>query len=47
MIVAGKELARKGKGLDGATVAVQGIGNVGYYAARLLEIPGVQGDSRY
>ena len=40
MIVAGKELARKGKGLDGATVAVQGIGNVGYYSARLLEAQG-------
>ena len=40
MIVAGKELARKGKGLDGTTVAVQGIGNVGYYSARLLEAQG-------
>ena len=40
MIVAGKEMARRGKGLDGATVAVQGIGNVGYYTARLLEAQG-------
>ena len=40
MIVAGKELARKGKSLEGATVAVQGMGNVGYHAARLLEAQG-------
>ncbi len=40
MIVAGKEMSRNGGGLDGATVAVQGMGNVGYYAARLLEAQG-------
>jgi len=40
MIVAAKELARKGKSLEGATVAVQGLGNVGYHAARLLESQG-------
>ena len=37
MIVAARELAREGRSLDGATVAVQGLGNVGYYAAKLLE----------
>ena len=40
MIVAGKEMERMGRSLQGATVAVQGIGNVGYYAARLLEAQG-------
>ena len=40
MIVAAKELTRRGKSLDGATVAVQGLGNVGYNAARLLEAQG-------
>ena len=37
MIVAARELARHGQSLEGATVAVQGLGNVGYYAAKLLE----------
>ena len=37
MIVAARELAREGRSLEGATVAVQGLGNVGYYAAKLLE----------
>ncbi len=37
MIVAARELAREGRSLEGATVAVQGFGNVGYYAAKLLE----------
>ena len=37
MIVAARELARYGQSLEGATVAVQGLGNVGYYAAKLLE----------
>ena len=40
MIVAGKEMERMGRSLQGATVAVQGIGNVGYYAGRLLEDQG-------
>jgi len=40
MIVAGIEMARIGKNLEGATVAVQGLGNVGYHAARLLEAHG-------
>jgi glutamate dehydrogenase (NAD(P)+) len=40
MIVVAKELARRGKSLDGATVSVQGLGNVGYHAARLLETQG-------
>ena len=40
MIVAGKELSRRGKSLEGATVAVQGLGNVGYNTAHLLESQG-------
>ena len=40
MIVAGRELARKRKSLEGATVAVQGMGNVGYNTARLLKDQG-------
>ena len=36
MIIAGREMARRGKGLDGAMVAVQGFGNVGYFATKLL-----------
>jgi glutamate dehydrogenase (NAD(P)+) len=40
MIVAGMEVARKGKSLEGATVAVQGMGNVGYNTARLLKEEG-------
>jgi glutamate dehydrogenase (NAD(P)+) len=40
MIVAAKEMARRGKSLEGATVAVQGLGNVGYHAARLLKAQG-------
>ena len=40
MIVAGMELARRGKRLDGAIVAIQGMGNVGYNTARLLKEQG-------
>ena len=40
MIVAAREMARVGRSLEGATVAVQGYGNVGYFAAKLLEEQG-------
>jgi len=40
MIVAAREMTRRGKSLQGATVAVQGLGNVGYHAIRLLEAQG-------
>ncbi|MBI2856063.1 MAG: Glu/Leu/Phe/Val dehydrogenase [Chloroflexi bacterium] len=40
MIVAGRAMENNGKGLEGATVAVQGMGNVGYYAALLLQEQG-------
>ena len=37
MIVAAREMAREGRSLEGATVTVQGFGNVGYFAAKLME----------
>ena len=36
MIAMREELAHQGRGLEGATVAMQGFGNVGSHAARLL-----------
>jgi len=40
MIVAGRAMENRGRRLDGSIVAVQGMGNVGYYAAQLLEEQG-------
>ena len=39
-IIAREAMQRLGKALDGLTVAVQGFGNVGYYAASFLESMG-------
>ena len=39
-IIAREAMRRLGKSMDGETVAVQGFGNVGYYAAHFLEAMG-------
>jgi len=42
MIVARRAMEMSGKGLEGATVVVQGFGNVGYYSALLLAEQGAK-----